>query len=79
MSPKCAAIAGKSSISPKVHTTTVTSTPVAELTMARAPNPIANNRQPEISDHTFGQWAVAWLRGTSSATISRVLMVNSVP
>jgi hypothetical protein len=75
----CADIAGKRSISPKVQTTTVAITPTGDAISPSAPNPIANRKHPMISDRRFGQCAVAVTIGTSSATISSVLIVNSIP
>jgi len=72
-------MAGKRSISPNVQTTTVAITPAGDTITPRAPNPIANRRHPMISDLRFGQCAVAVIIGTSSPTISNVLIVNNIP
>jgi len=72
-------MAGKRSISPTVQTTTVAITPVGDAISPSAPNPIANRRHPMISDRRFGQRAVAVMIGTSSPTISNVLIVNNIP
>jgi hypothetical protein len=79
ISAMCADMAGKSIISPNVQMTTVAMTPLGDAMTPREPKPIANSMHPIMSDRAFGQCAVAVTIGTSSATISNVLMVNSIP
>jgi hypothetical protein len=55
ISARCAAIAGKSNISPKVQTTTVAMTPAGDAITASAPNPTAKSRHPTMSERVAGQ------------------------
>jgi hypothetical protein len=53
--------------------------PAGEAINASAPKPTAKRRHPATSDQVVGHRAVAMFKGTSNATMSRVLIVKIIP
>ena len=79
MSVAYAADAGKNSISPNVHRTTVAASDQTSRANAIAPKPAPDRRAPRASVRRCDQCAVAAFNGISRTTMIRQFRENSRP